>query len=401
MSNTQNQDHGSGYWLGTLVVALYIFFVMWVFAGFATYIYRSDWQAKLADVDDNSHDLDSLIFAVQQEAALNRKMAELDALLPGAEQAEVKEINLVITKKDALSELLSERTADSQRALAEFAGFVEYLQDKEHRDLRAILAGQDKDHFAKASDAIIVLKDAPLPVNLSDDRRQRLVDRIGHYSAQFDRYREREAKMNADLEMHQEKSSDAAMKATRLRDVKTAAEIELNAIETSYEANIVTARARYNALDTKLLFGGKTLQRMVTFPTIFLTLIVTMAAGGLGAVVSFSRRYHSQNVSMSTPKLFVKVGEGIAAAIAIFLFSGAGMLALTQGGGNGNAVELSPYTVAFVAFLSGFMAEDAFKKIQAEGARIFGNGDVDDPEGDLDAEAGENGEAGATPVAPG
>ena len=67
----------------------------------------------------------------------------------------------------------------------------------------------------------------------------------------------------------------------------------------------------------------------------------------------------------------VNVGEGIAAAIAIFLFSGAGMLALTQGSGSQSAVELSPYTVAFVAFLSGFMAEDAFGAIQAAGKRIF------------------------------
>lgn len=70
-------------------------------------------------------------------------------------------------------------------------------------------------------------------------------------------------------------------------------------------------------------------------------------------------------------RLFVNVGEGIAAAIAIFLFSGAGMLALTQGSGTGSAVELSPYTVAFIAFLSGFMAEEAFGAIQSAGSRLF------------------------------
>ena len=91
-------------------------------------------------------------------------------------------------------------------------------------------------------------------------------------------------------------------------------------------------------------------------------------------MVAFSRRYYSEHSEddLSLSRLFVNVGEGIAAAIAIFLFSGAGMLALTQGGGAAdNSVELSPYTVAFIAFLSGFMAEDAFASIQSSGKRIF------------------------------
>ncbi len=130
-------------------------------------------------------------------------------------------------------------------------------------------------------------------------------------------------------------------------------------------------RARFEALQTKLFVVGDTFQRLVSFPTIFLTLIVTIAAGGLGTVVAFSRRYYNGQESPSMARLFVNVGEGIAAAIAIFLFSGAGMLALTQGAGSQNAVELSPYTVAFIAFLSGFMAEDAFGSIQSAGKRIF------------------------------
>ena len=92
----------------------------------------------------------------------------------------------------------------------------------------------------------------------------------------------------------------------------------------------------------------------------------------------------------------MNVGEGIAAAIAIFLFSGAGMLALTQGGGATSDVELSPYTVAFVAFLSGFMAEDAFASIQQAGKNIFKTGDDqngvvgDEPKADVAPEvAGE------------
>ncbi len=47
------------------------------------------------------------------------------------------------------------------------------------------------------------------------------------------------------------------------------------------------------------------------------------------------------------------------------------MLVLTQGAGPHRQGELSPYSVAFIAFLSGFMAEDAFTKIQEAGLNLF------------------------------
>lgn len=73
-------------------------------------------------------------------------------------------------------------------------------------------------------------------------------------------------------------------------------------------------------------------------------------------------------------QLFVSVGEGIAAAVAIFFLAGASMLMFSTGGSNGSA-EISPYMVAFLAFVSGFMAEDAFKNIQRAGQKIFTGGD--------------------------
>ena len=188
-------------------------------------------------------------------------------------------------------------------------------------------------------------------------------------------------------------------------------------------------------------------------PGIVLTLLVTVAAGGLGSVVCFIRRYRTagwdmpgvsvsgHNVSgndmgekpdgtvdanagvgpgageadisgnllatrglnasnavakggmaralqasdlengfVATGRLLVMTGEGIAAAIAIFLFTEAGMLMVTQGGPEGSAnIEISPFLVTFMAFVSGFMAEDAFSKIQDAGRKIFKIRDDDGP----------------------
>ncbi|WP_417814006.1 hypothetical protein [Thalassospira alkalitolerans] len=196
---------------------------------------------------------------------------------------------------------------------------------------------------------------------------------------------------------------------------------------------------------------GGVLSLLLQMPGIVLTLLVTVAAGGLGSVVCFIRRYRTagwdmpgvsvsgHNVSgndmgekpdgtvdanantganasditgnlmatrasnasnagskggmaraaqspdlengfVATGRLLVMTGEGIAAAIAIFLFTEAGMLMVTQGGPEGSAnIEISPFLVTFMAFVSGFMAEDAFSKIQDAGRKIFKIRDDDGP----------------------
>ncbi|RCK29391.1 hypothetical protein [Thalassospira lucentensis] len=175
---------------------------------------------------------------------------------------------------------------------------------------------------------------------------------------------------------------------------------------------------------------GGFLSILVQLPTIMLTLLVTVAAGGLGAVVAFTRQnfgHRSKETQpntdpgppqpgsdqpssdqpdpaahapltphtpfdtapddtayglMASARLLMMTGEGIAAAIAIFLFSEAGMLMLTQGGPNGSGqVDISPYLVTFMAFVSGFMAKDAFSKIQDAGHKIFKIRDNDDASG--------------------
>ncbi|MFC4235240.1 hypothetical protein ACFOY8_08380 [Thalassospira xianhensis] len=150
---------------------------------------------------------------------------------------------------------------------------------------------------------------------------------------------------------------------------------------------------------------GGVLSLLLQMPGIVLTLLVTVAAGGLGSVVSFTRRYRRvgedgeadrekaegdvapvlaeqapETGFAAAGRLMVMTGEGIAAAIAIFLFTEAGMLMVTQGGpdGSGN-IEISAFLVTFMAFVSGFMAEDAFNKIQDAGRKLFRVGGDDGP----------------------
>ena len=77
--------------------------------------------------------------------------------------------------------------------------------------------------------------------------------------------------------------------------------------------------------------------------------------------------------------MLVLTGEGITAAIAIFLFTEAGILMVSQGGPDGSGqIDISPFLVTFMAFVSGFMAEDAFARIQLAGKKIFRSSGSDD-----------------------
>ncbi len=58
--------------------------------------------------------------------------------------------------------------------------------------------------------------------------------------------------------------------------------------------------------------------------------------------------------------------------MAIFLCTEAGVLMVSQGGPDGSGqIDISPFLVTFMAFVSGFMAEDAFARIQAAGQKLF------------------------------
>jgi hypothetical protein len=127
---------------------------------------------------------------------------------------------------------------------------------------------------------------------------------------------------------------------------------------------------------------------MVGTPTIVSTLFVTMATGCLGGVVSFmvtaarTRREPVEETEANSrdPPSITLIRRsilGITAAIGIFLFAGSGRLVLTAQGAksvSSGAIELSPYFVGFLAFISGFLADDAFLRLTAAGRALFQSG---------------------------
>jgi len=365
--------------LGVTVILLYAFFVLLVTFGFGSYIYRTGWQvdngggvASTQSSDSEAVDIDNMLFILKREENLERARALLAADI---RLFQVEVARLQSEKNQSFAEISRVENAVLIQATLTLADLTDYqyqLPGPARTKFESIAVDETIDPDPKVRallDVIEVGFEGGAVDAATIDRfvafRQRTETRFDDLLA---------ATKTANSASH-DVQGELALVNEKIRELKDKRE-EHNQVIQGLKDRLPAAsvaRARLSALSVSIPFFPDLLTRLVSFPTIFLTLIVTIAAGGLGTVVAFSRRYYSSRdaSSLTLSRLFVNVGEGIAAAIAIFLFSGAGMLALTQGGGSVNNVELSPYTVAFVAFLSGFMAEDAFASIQAAGKRIF------------------------------
>ncbi|MEM8656146.1 MAG: hypothetical protein AAGF36_15510 [Pseudomonadota bacterium] len=391
--------------LGLTVIALYILFVALVAFGFGSYIYRTGWQVDSGPglTPDqpvvSANDIDSLLFMLKREQDLGRAKASVAADIR-AHAATMSDLEADHSRSfGAISIAKIALRAEVDSTLGKLAEYQFALNGPQRtiyetllETMTASVASEPPNLRAKAAEMQL----RALMRTLADG-----LERSGVDLDTTDRFSALQAETLAALDAlaanvdaandasHSVKADKEALQAqlNDLRDRWTAHDTQILALQKALPPGNA-ARARLSALSLNTPIFPDILMRLVSFPTIFLTLIVTIAAGGLGTVVAFSRRYYSdrQSDTLTLSRLFVNVGEGIAAAIAIFLFSGAGMLALTQGSGPANDVELSPYTVAFIAFLSGFMAEDAFASIQSAGKRIF----QPDPPADQTGNAPEN-----------
>lgn len=387
--------------LGMTVVALYVVFVGAVALGFSSYIYRAAWEtdfrafpaaAGSEAIAPNERSLDSMIFILQREDALQEAIAGVEGVIRDL-RADAVEVRAAVNMSFG-------PIARAREQMRVYVGFA--IIDLEPYRLLLDPASQSKFAQALADEdlgphgrltALLDLTEQGLGApGITDDQRVAFGEFKEGAAARLDAFLAEIESANANSHRVQQERQAVTDRIAAQEAVLAQYRGEMAALEEILPINSVT-RAQLASLRTETLFlPDDLLVKLVSFPTIFLTLIVTIASGGLGTVVSFSRRYYSgHDPGLNRARLFVNVGEGIAAAIAIFLFSGAGMLALTQGGASSGTVELSPYTVAFVAFVSGFMAEDAFAAIQKAGKNIF------NAESEKAVAAGANGDAPLPP----
>ncbi|MFZ5961590.1 hypothetical protein ACOXXX_01435 [Thalassococcus sp. BH17M4-6] len=366
---------------GVMLVVLYAICVYLVVISFSAYVIRTDWNGELADSGSEVTDLDNLIYLIKQDENLQSQINDL--------QAQIEATNERIARATA--------TRDTVRTEAQAAelGVSRLLQQGEQHLKRLLprLEVTDRDALEPRLAAR-----ADISAGLTQIASAAFLDDVPE--PEITKARETAARIATDLEQANSKSRETAQSLEgALSDMER--EHEMRSHHLKRQSSVETAREKlleklpadseFRARWVSLGGWGfiNPLPSLVKSQTIMVTLLATIAAGALGTLVAYSRTAFLDLANPRVSRLLITLGEGIAAAIGIFLFAGSGMLMLTQGGGSEGRLELSPFTVAFLAFVSGFMAESAFSSIAKFGRSVFSadkSKPEDKPETDQTAE---------------
>jgi hypothetical protein len=360
----------ANYTTGGLVAILYAVFICLLFGGFSSYISRVTLGKDLAS-DVGS--LDTVIYRASREADLKQK-------LENANENHTQLMNEFFTLDLKQEEMEAEHWFKSTQMIqkimplsSNFSTNADILADKFLGRFQDTLEKQDYEisPFEKAQMLIVTLSSITFIDNAPAERRDEITQKVIGVLSAVSELQTEVHRIEADRSKLRDQRQVFVHRATKEDMVIESLKQDISAVVVEDEHKAIIASFKNS------LWGIP--YYLIQIPTIILTLMVTIAAGGLGSVVAFTRKFMRGFSGTGPGRLFVNVGEGVAAAVAIFLFAGAGMLMLTQGAaGAEERVELSPYMVAFIAFVSGFMAEDAFLRIQIAGAKMFqaeGQGD--------------------------
>ncbi|PSL21604.1 hypothetical protein [Shimia abyssi] len=357
--------------LGAIAVILgflYFFFVSLVVISFSFYVMRSEWDAELSKNTDNQiQSVDELIFLKNQSVEISAQIAiSLKALSLTDDVFQAAQGELIEKQSD---QLVAQRKLEGNLLVvqAHFARVIPALVGVDLGKLADIVDAPELS-IEEATAGFHLLINGTYGPDVAPDR----VDQIIKATRELATFHESlaDSKRAADKDV----SVAEGLKRKAERDV-AGIETRLGGLRHrlgSIEARLPPFseyRARLERIEKNFSFLN--MHMMVKLPPILLTLIATIAAGGLGTLVAYSRTAFIDQKRPKVSELVITIGEGVAAAIGIFLFSGAGLLALSQSGGQ-DGLDLSPYMVAFLAFLSGLMAESAFGRITRYGQRIFG-----------------------------
>lgn len=115
----------------------------------------------------------------------------------------------------------------------------------------------------------------------------------------------------------------------------------------------------------RTIWGYETLLRM---PQHVLVLILTMAMGMLGSVVTMTWLFIRQDSGLSARRFVILPFIGSMSAFIVLVFVSAGQLTLTAGDAKDS---LNPFVLSFVGIISGLLSERAYTRLSDVGASFF------------------------------
>jgi hypothetical protein len=370
-----------------LFAVLFVVAISSVFFGFIGYYSRVSLSNELRQNKDGAS-VDLLFMSVDQIAKDEFALAALRKQRNELEADANQKLDALRTNAFGSPEFAAYSDA-KEKLMKLFNASRSRFSDEDWKGVGATLFKNSPEDF----EAEVELWTAPVfREGTADDQKSELYEKltqlIGDISRPYRDYNAKYLQSNYQLLAAKQRASEPVIgeiRAIFARNPQLATAddrktfIDIEPVTPEARQRLAQQRAIINSFDN-LFFGG--MRRILEWPTIASTLLVTLATGWLGGLVNFmgaAIRAHA-NRDVSEPaipgigSLFRRCFLGITAALGIFLAAGSGLLILTaqnSGAPGAGAIELSPYFVAFLAFISGFMADDAFARLAAAGRKLF------------------------------
>jgi transcriptional regulator with XRE-family HTH domain len=109
-------------------------------------------------------------------------------------------------------------------------------------------------------------------------------------------------------------------------------------------------------------------EALLRMPQHVLVLILTLAMGMLGSVVTMTWLFIRQDTGLSARRFLILPFIGSMSAFIILIFISAGQLTLTAGDAQDS---LNPFVLSFVGIISGLLSERAYTRISEVGSTFF------------------------------
>jgi hypothetical protein len=118
-------------------------------------------------------------------------------------------------------------------------------------------------------------------------------------------------------------------------------------------------------------FALGTLYKFAVLPSEFLIIILVVAMGVLGSTLQLTYDYYKAGGIPQTSHFLLRPMLGAITALVLFILLRAGVIVITDSTRLGEAAPLSPFFIAFVGIVSGFLSENALETVRSVGQSWF------------------------------
>lgn len=116
---------------------------------------------------------------------------------------------------------------------------------------------------------------------------------------------------------------------------------------------------------------GNSVYQIVLIPKSMLVLLLAISMGMLGSLIYVARSVVLEDAVVGGHEIFFRIGLGAAVALALFFFSSAGVLAMSQDASDKSQIDMSPYLISFLGIMGGYLSDHVTTWMQEVGKKAF------------------------------